>query len=202
MRTLFRACRHFFVGRLSRNWLLPCFCLLSIWLCKQPLRHDVLNEKRTPAIGHCFARGFLPNGGHPLVLFRLKLVPNHCVANRRLVGLLDVTVKCSQRCSRRGLYVRRRQRRVFVRVSGNGPLRFRDYWMLSRKPFFVARKHDAGPHFPEVRGKIENRRAQPDFRQQNRRSPKLKTGVWSADLGFTPHFRNRPLEVCGKFRNP
>ncbi len=25
---------------------------------------------------------------------------------------------------------------------------------------------------------------------------------WSADLGFTPHFRNRCTEVCGKFRNP
>ena len=98
--------------------------------------------------------------------------------------------------------MRRRQRRVVVRFSGNGPLRFRDNWMLSRKPFFVSRKHDAGPRFPEVRGKIENRRAQPDFWQQNRRSRKRKTGVWSADLGFSPHFRNRPLEVCGKFWNP
>ena len=56
--------------------------------------------------------------------------------------------------------------------------------------------------FPEVRGKIGNRRAQPDFRQQNRRSRKRKTGVWSVDLGFLPHFRNRCTEVCGKFRNP
>lgn len=47
-------------------------------------------------MGHRFARGFLPSGGHPLVLFRLKLVPNRCVANRRLVGLLDVTVRFSQ----------------------------------------------------------------------------------------------------------
>lgn len=51
-------------------------------------------------------------------------------------------------------------------------------------------------------GKIRNLRAQPDFRQQNRRSRKHKTWVWSADLGFPPHFRNRPSEVCGKFRNP
>lgn len=58
----------------------------------QPLRYDFLNKKRKPAIGHSFARGFLPNGGHPLVLFRLKLVPNRCVVNRCLVGLLDVTV--------------------------------------------------------------------------------------------------------------
>ena len=56
--------------------------------------------------------------------------------------------------------------------------------------------------FPEVRRKIENRRAQTDFWQQNRRSRKHKTRVWSADLGFFPHFRNRPLEVCGKFWNP
>lgn len=55
---------------------------------------------------------------------------------------------------------------------------------------------------PEVLGKIENLRAQPDYLQQNRRSRKSKTGVWSADLGFTPHFRKRLPEVCGKFRNP
>lgn len=60
------------------------------------LRYDVLNEKRRPAMGHYFARGFLPNGGHPLVLFRLKLVPNRRVANRRLAGLLEVTVRVSQ----------------------------------------------------------------------------------------------------------
>lgn len=29
-----------------------------------------------------------------------------------------------------------------------------------------------------------------------------KIGVWSADLDFSPHFRNHPTEVCGKFRNP
>lgn len=51
-------------------------------------------------------------------------------------------------------------------------------------------------------GKIGTRRAQPDLRQQNRRSPELKTGVWSVDLGFSPHFRKRLTEVCGKFRNP
>ena len=55
---------------------------------------------------------------------------------------------------------------------------------------------------PEVRGKISNRRVQRDYFQQNRRSRKRKTGVWSVDLGFLPHFRNRCTEVCGKFRNP
>lgn len=63
----------------------------------------------------------------------------------------------------------------------------------------VARTRFAGPRISEVRGKIGNLRAQPDFRQQNRRSRKRKTGFWSADLGFTPHFRNRRTEVCGKF---
>ena len=58
------------------------------------------------------------------------------------------------------------------------------------------------PRFTEVRGKIGNLRAQLDFWQQNRRSRKRKTGVWSADLDFSPHFRNCPSEVCGKFRNP
>lgn len=33
-------------------------------------------------------------------------------------------------------------------------------------------------------GKIGNLRAQTDFRQQNRRSRKSETGVWSADFGF------------------
>ena len=56
--------------------------------------------------------------------------------------------------------------------------------------------------FSEVRGKIGNRRAHSDFRQQNRRSRKSKTGVWSTDLGFSSHFRNCPTEVCGKIRNP
>lgn len=59
------------------------------------LRYDVLNKKRKPAVGHRFARGFLSNGGHPLVLFRWKMGPNRCVANRRLIGSLDVTVRCS-----------------------------------------------------------------------------------------------------------
>ena len=54
---------------------------------------------------------------------------------------------------------------------------------------------------PEVWGKISTRRAQPEFLQQNRRSRKRKTGIWSADLGFSPHFRNLKTEVCGKFRN-
>lgn len=63
------------------------------------LRYDVLNEKRRSAMGHRFARGFLPNGGHPLVLFRWKLgrtaaflnVPDYCP-----VGMIGVTVRCSQ----------------------------------------------------------------------------------------------------------
>lgn len=60
------------------------------------LRYDVLNEKRKPAMGHSFARGVLPNGGHPLVLFRWKLEPKSCIANRRLARLLGVTVRCLQ----------------------------------------------------------------------------------------------------------
>lgn len=60
------------------------------------LRYDVLNEKRKPAMGHSFARGFLPSGGYPLVLFRLKLEPKSCIANRRLARLLGVTVRCCQ----------------------------------------------------------------------------------------------------------
>lgn len=39
--------------------------------------------------------------------------------------------------------------------------------------------------FPEVRGKIENLRAQPDFSQLNRRLRKGKIGVWFPDLAFS-----------------
>lgn len=98
--------------------------------------------------------------------------------------------------------MRRRQRRVVVWFSDNGPLTFPRLLDVVAEAVFIARKHDAGSRFPEVRGKTKNCRAQPDFRQQNRRSRKHKTRVWSADLGFTPHFRNRPSEVCGKFWNP
>ena len=31
---------------------------------------------------------------------------------------------------------------------------------------------------------------------------RVKPGPGSPDLGFTPHFRKRLPEVCGKFRNP
>lgn len=41
----------------------------------------------------------------------------------------------------------------------------------------------------EVRGKIETCRAYSDFCQQNRRSQEFKTGVWSAGLIFSLHFR-------------
>lgn len=56
--------------------------------------------------------------------------------------------------------------------------------------------------FSEVRGKIGNLRAHPDFWQQNRRSRKAEAGAWSTYLRFSPHFRNCSTEVCGKFRNP
>lgn len=44
-------------------------------------------------------------------------------------------------------------------------------------------------HYFGSAGKIGNLRAQSDFLQQNRRSPKSKTEAWSTDLGFSPHFR-------------
>lgn len=56
--------------------------------------------------------------------------------------------------------------------------------------------------FPEVRGKIENLRAQPDFSQLNCRLRKGKIGVRFPDLAFSPHFRKLLPEVCSKFRNP
>lgn len=56
--------------------------------------------------------------------------------------------------------------------------------------------------FPEVRGIIENLRAQPDFSQLNCRLRKGKIGVRFPDLALSPHFRKLLPEVCGKFRNP
>lgn len=38
--------------------------------------------------------------------------------------------------------------------------------------------------------------------QQNHGSSELKTGARSVDFSFSSHFRKRPTEVCGKFRNP
>lgn len=63
------------------------------------LRYDVLNEKQRSAIGHRFARGFLPNGGHPLVLFRWKLGRTAAfliVADYRPVWLIGFTVRFTQ----------------------------------------------------------------------------------------------------------
>lgn len=77
----------------------------------------------------------------------------------------------------------------------------RDCWMLSRMPALLLKPSMRSRNFGSA-GIIGNSRAQPDFWQQNRRLPKHKTWVWSADLGFSPHFRNRPSEVCGKFWNP
>ena len=108
---------------------------------------------------------------------------------------------CLKRYSHRGLYVRRRQRRVVVRFSGNGPLTFPRLLDVVADAANVARKRFAGPCISEVRGKIENLRAQPDFQQQNRRSRKPKTGARTADIGFSPHFRKCLTEVCGKFLN-
>lgn len=89
--------------------------------------------------------------------------------------------------------MRRRQRRVVVRFSDNGPLTFSRQLDVVADAAIYAFTHDAEPRFPEVRGKIGNLRAQPDFWQQNRRSWKRKTGIWSADLDFSPHFRFSPL---------
>lgn len=93
-------------------------------------------------------------------------------------------------------------KKVVVRFSDNGPLTFSRQLDVVADAAIYAFTHDAEPRFPEVRGKIGNLRAQPDFWQQNRRSWKRKTGIWSADLDFSPHFWNRLSEVCGKFRNP
>ena len=60
------------------------------------LRYDVFNEKRRLAMGHRFARGFLPNGGHPLVLFRWRFGERTSafliVPDWRSIGLIGVRV--------------------------------------------------------------------------------------------------------------
>lgn len=40
------------------------------------------------------------------------------------------------------------------------------------------------------------------FFQQNRRSQESKTGVWLADLIFSPHFRINLSIICGSLWNP
>lgn len=59
--------------------------------------------------------------------------------------------------------MRRRQRRVVVRFSGNGPLMFPLLLDVVADAADVARTRFAGPRISEVRAKIENLRAQPDF---------------------------------------
>lgn len=49
---------------------------------------------------------------------------------------------------------------VVARYSGNGPLTFQRRLDAVADAAIVAGTRDTGPRFPEVRGKIENRRAQ------------------------------------------
>lgn len=68
-------------------------------------------------------------------------------------------------------------------VSGNGPLTFVLLLELSRMPPLLLEHALRGLAFRKC-GEIGNRRAQPDFCHQNRRSRKGKTWVRLADLGF------------------
>ena len=52
--------------------------------------------------------------------------------------------------------MRRRQRRVVVRFSGNGPLMFPLLLDVAADAFIAARAYDVGACFTEVRGKIED----------------------------------------------
>lgn len=85
--------------------------------------------------------------------------------------------------------MRRRQRRVVVRFSDNGPLTFLRQLDVVADAANVARTRFVGPRISEVRGKIGNLRAQLDFWQQNRRSWKGKTEAGRPISVFTPHFR-------------
>ena len=70
--------------------------------------------------------------------------------------------------------MRRRQRRVVVQFSGNGPLAFSRLLGIVAEAVFVARKHDAGPRFPEVRGKSKTVERYPFFgnKTAGHRTPK------------------------------
>lgn len=59
--------------------------------------------------------------------------------------------------------MRRRQRRVVVRFSDNGSLTFSRQLDVVADAAIYALTRDAEPRFPEVRGKIGNRRAHSDF---------------------------------------
>lgn len=58
------------------------------------------------------------------------------------------------------------------------------------------------PRISEARGKIETCRAHSVFCKQNRRSQEPKTGIWLADLIFSPHFRIHLSIICGSLWNP
>lgn len=80
--------------------------------------------------------------------------------------------------------MRRRQRGVVVRFSGNGPLMFPRLLDVVTDAANVARTRFTGSRISEVRGKVGSLRAQPDLCQQNRRSWKSKAGVRTDNLGF------------------
>ena len=80
--------------------------------------------------------------------------------------------------------MRRRQRRVVVWYSDNGPLTFQRLLDDVADVAIVARTRFVELRFPEVRGKIEKLRAQPDFCQQNRSRGSLKQGSGRPILVF------------------
>lgn len=82
--------------------------------------------------------------------------------------------------------------RRFSRLRG---LFFKGY--LSRFRFRTA-------GFIEYFGSVGKRKPPSTTRFSNKTAGcrRVKSGVWFPDFGFTPHFRKRLPEVCGKFRNP
>lgn len=70
---------------------------------------------------------------------------------------------------------------------------------LSRSCFGTVGFHRC---FRKCGEKSETSERTPIFGNKTAGRGRLKQGVWSVDLGFSPHFRKRPTEVCGIFWNP
>lgn len=72
--------------------------------------------------------------------------------------------------------MRRRQRRVVVRFSGNGPLTFLRLLDVAAGAAYVARTRFAGPRISEVRGKSETSERNPIFANKTAGRGRVKPG--------------------------
>lgn len=162
------------------------------------LRYDVLNEKTKPIEGHSFARGFLPNGGHPLVLFRwtFRYVRDNWMLSRTPPLSLELSI---QNCNFGSAGKNRKPLSTTCFLQRNRRSRKRKTVVWSAVLRF-------SPHFrnrcAEVRGKFWNPRAHRCFRAKK---PQVEALLLSGVVGMSSICRILPVWVaismiCGGFR--